>query len=263
MPELAELKLTADYINRYADKKFIGVSKNPSHKGTLPNVPNEFSITAKSRGKELLLTLHSHQHGSKMIRFNMGMTGYFKWIDLNSQHKHAHLTFNSSNGKLSFIDVRRFGSWCSADGWGKGRGPDPTLEWDFFVSNIYLNLHKNIFKKPIGEVLMNQSFFNGIGNYLRAEILFRADISPFKPAIDAIKEKPIILELCKTLPLQAYRLGGGQLKDWKNPFEEEPIGWDDFMKCYGNPKMAKCKDGTGRTLWYNSKWIDTTCKINN
>ena len=35
------------------------------------------------------------------------------------------------------------------------------------------NLEKSVFNKPICEVLLNQKYFNGIGNYLRAEILYR------------------------------------------------------------------------------------------
>lgn len=35
------------------------------------------------------------------------------------------------------------------------------------------NLDDRAFDKPICEALLNQKYFNGIGNYLRAEILFR------------------------------------------------------------------------------------------
>lgn len=35
------------------------------------------------------------------------------------------------------------------------------------------NLDDKAFDKPICEALLNQKFFNGIGNYLRAEILYR------------------------------------------------------------------------------------------
>lgn len=34
---------------------------------------------------------------------------------------------------------------------------------------------------------MEQLFFNGIGNYLRAEILFRAGIDPFLPAREVLQ----------------------------------------------------------------------------
>jgi formamidopyrimidine-DNA glycosylase len=43
----------------------------------------------------------------------------------------------------------------------------------FFRSNVLQNLNASAFSKPICEVLLNQKYFNGIGNYLRAEILHR------------------------------------------------------------------------------------------
>lgn len=39
--------------------------------------------------------------------------------------------------------------------------------------NVLKNLEDRAFDKPICEVLLNQKYFNGIGNYLRAEILYR------------------------------------------------------------------------------------------
>lgn len=78
------------------------------------------------------------------------------------------------------MDVRRFGKWRWGD-WGKDRSPDPVQEFDKFCDNI-----KNAYLKPIkarsfhsttiGEMLLNQKYFNGIGNYLRAEILYEAKI---------------------------------------------------------------------------------------
>lgn len=39
--------------------------------------------------------------------------------------------------------------------------------------NVISHLSDHAFDRPICEVLLNQKYFNGIGNYLRAEILFR------------------------------------------------------------------------------------------
>jgi len=57
MPELAELKLTADYINKASEgKTFKKIKNNPEHKWKplLQQSPN-FKIKAESRGKELIL----------------------------------------------------------------------------------------------------------------------------------------------------------------------------------------------------------------
>jgi hypothetical protein len=47
-------------------------------------------------------------------------------------------------------------------------------------------------------------------------------------------------------------LGGGQLKDWKNPDGEDPASFKEWMKCYGI--MEKTVDGTGRAFWFDPKW---------
>lgn len=43
----------------------------------------------------------------------------------------------------------------------------------FFRENVLSNLSDKAFNRPICEALLNQKYFNGIGNYLRAEILYR------------------------------------------------------------------------------------------
>lgn len=81
---------------------------------------------------------------------------------------------------------------------------------------------------------MDQRFFNGIGNYLRAEILYRLKIPPFEKArtvlealqqcrpspeltlsqkIKAKLQNPDLLELCHLVPKEVVQLGeawGGQ-----------------------------------------------------
>ena len=58
MPELAELKLTADFINKNTkDRIFHSVWKNPVHKGNDIKIGFPFSIEAFSRGKELMLQI--------------------------------------------------------------------------------------------------------------------------------------------------------------------------------------------------------------
>ena len=48
------------------------------------------------------------------------------------------------------------------------------FEYKEFRSNILDSLEDKIFDKPLCEVMHNQKYFNGIGNYLRAEIIFRS-----------------------------------------------------------------------------------------
>lgn len=258
MPELAELKLTADYVNKSAkSEKFVAVKKSKVHKGVDIDLPNwrKFKVKASSRGKELLLTLNDvDSNQSETILMTMGMSGYFQMTNTGNEPKHAHLIFYTDDGvSLSFVDVRRFGKWKQGEIYSKNRGPDPTTQYDAFVDHIMANLDSRIFSKPIYEALMDQRYFNGIGNYLRAEIIYRLEtLNPQFSARDAIRTYPEILELCRDIPMQAYESNGGSIKDWKNPFGEN----NTFkMLCYGNKALMTDKiDNNGRRFWYDPKW---------
>lgn len=261
MPELAEVRLTADYVNKMVNgKKFARVRKNPSHKGKIFEHPELFEISAISRGKEFKLLL-GHKEGVEHLLMTMGMSGYFKLTPFGEEVKHSHLMFDATDGTtLSFVDVRRFGKWGFGD-WNKLRGPDPVQEHSQFISNIMENLNRKDFSKPLHEVLMNQKYFNGIGNYLRAEIVYRLeDVDPFQPAKEAIlgPKGEMLLSLCREVPHQAYLLGGGNLYTWETPQELEihtSLGsWTDWMKCYGNKEMFSEVDNIGRRFWYHPKW---------
>jgi endonuclease VIII-like 1 len=261
MPELAEVKLTAEYVNKVVKgKKFTQVRKNPSHKGKLFDHPEVFEISAVSRGKEFKLLLE-HEGGVESLIMTMGMSGHFKLTQTGQEIRNSHLMFDSTDGTtLSFVDVRRFGKWKFGD-WNPLRGPDPVYEHGEFFSNVMNNLDRRDFSKPLHEVLMNQKYFNGIGNYLRAEIVYRLeDVNPFQPARDAIlsPKGSQLLYLCREIPHKAYLLGGGNLYSWKTPEEIEKDGsagsWDGFMKCYGNREMESEVDNIGRRFWYDPKW---------
>jgi len=261
MPELAEVKLTSDYVNKMTlGKKFFRVRKNPDHKGKLFEHPELFEISSVSRGKEFKLLL-KHEGGTESLIMTMGMSGHFKMTPTGGEIRNSHLMFDSMDGTtLSFVDVRRFGKWKFGD-WNKLRGPDPVFEYDEFLTNIMNNLDRRDFSKPLHEVLMNQKYFNGIGNYLRAEIVYRLeDVNPFQPARDAIlsSKGSQLLQLCKEIPHRAYVLGGGNLYSWETPDSVKPdpsLGsWDDFMKCYGNDGMTTVMDNIGRRFWFDPKW---------
>ena len=255
MPELAELRLTADYINQSTkDLEFTDIVKNPVHKGLDLEAPfDTFKISAASRGKELMLILENSSQ-KKILMMTMGMSGFFKFTTNEEKDKHSHLMFKSNIGILSFVDVRRFGKWKWQEGWSENRGPDPTTEYNSFISNIKDNLDRAAFNHPIHAALMNQKYFNGIGNYLRAEILYRLDVNPFESAREVLNREPRVFKLCKNIPLQAYYLGGGQLKDWENPFDEKPDNMYRFIRCYGKSNMNRIKDKNGRMFWFHPKW---------
>ena len=180
MPEGPEIRLSSLYINHVcSNRRFTGkvtksaVTKNPDVPFTSPS----YTITAEARGKELALVLSCQETNARLrLLFRFGMSGRFRLTLASDLPKHSHLQFYSLEEPqyvLSFVDTRRFGSWHVNEGWGKERGPDPITEHDEFKENILSNLEQPVFRRPICEVLLNQQYFNGIGNYLRAEVLYR------------------------------------------------------------------------------------------
>ena len=264
MPELAEIKIMADYINKVCQEKdFTSISFSESAQSrklgiTQPTDLQIFRISAESRGKELMLTLTQGGSAFMKISFAMGMSGHWREVPPGFEPpKHTHLLFNYIGfGSLCLVDVRRFARWKVVEDWSQNRGPCPVHDFTEFKHNILGNLEKREFNKPIHLVLMNQRYFNGIGNYLRAEILFHADQDPFMEARTALSTNPAIIELCERLPKEAYVLGGGQLKDWENPFEAPAGGFNEWMQCYG--RANHMVDKNGRTLWYHDSQIKTS-----
>ena len=248
MPELAEVKIMSEYINYVSkDKKFKKIRKSPENKNPEIEYGGEFVIKARNRGKELILDINE-----KQLLCNMGMSGNWIFVKTNQEPKHSHLMFDTTDGyTLALVDFRRFSRWKWVEGWSDNRGPCMLTEWDSFVSNLESNSHKKIFDKPIYNLILDQKYFNGMGNYLRAEILYKAKQNPFVPAREAIQNKEM-LKLCKEVVMEAYQLGGGQLSQWTNPYFDDKITFRGWLQCYG--KKEKIVDANGRTFWYDNSF---------
>lgn len=201
-----------------------------------------FTLTSTSRGKELQLKLFpalkkeepvEPDHVTILCR--MGMSGNWHFVASEADlPKHAHMMFyRVGGGILCYEDPRRFGRWELSEDWGSDRSPCPVREYAAFVENIRVNLHKPVFDTNICELLLDQRYFNGIGNYLRAEILFRAGVHPFvkarsvlereladedpssvqvkrvksEGAVDVKHESKSVLRLCNTIPNEVIEHG--------------------------------------------------------
>jgi hypothetical protein len=79
------------------------------------------------------------------------------------------------------------------------------------------------------------------------------DINPFQSAREVINKYPKILDMCRDIPITAYKLNGGQLQDWKNPFDTD---YEEFQNWVFYQKGVSCKDSNNRTFWFDEKWIE-------
>ncbi|KAB0350565.1 hypothetical protein FD754_015422 [Muntiacus muntjak] len=294
MPEGPELHLASQFVNKACRELVFGgcVEKSPVSRN--PEVPFEssaYSISALARGKELRLTL-SPLPGARPPReplalvFRFGMTGSFQLVPSDALPPHAHLRFYTAPPgprlALCFVDIRRFGRWDLGGQWQPGRGPCVLLEYEQFRENVLRNLADKAFDRPICEALLDQRFFNGIGNYLRAEILYRLRIPPFEKArtvletlqqrrpspeltlsqkIRAKQQNPDLLELCHSVPKEVVQLVSPLISAWflcptggmgygSKSWEEDFAAFQAWLQCYSAPGMSSLRDRHGRTIWF-------------
>jgi formamidopyrimidine-DNA glycosylase len=221
-----------------------------------------FTVSSKARGKEMILTVTStgKKKQEKHFIFKFGMSGCFLYFENKEDlHKHAHVIFEAVDGTfLCFVDQRRFGSWEeveSGSDWGSDRGPDPIDEYPAFCKNVAKNIEKKKYwNAPICEVLLLQELFNGIGNYLRAEICHEFGIDPFKKTNKVLAglteetcEDHQFLQLCRDIPLKFFQNSPLNSNYSKTELMQTQI------KVYGRSDSLKRKDSKGRMVWWRSE----------
>merc|ERR1739848_279896 len=214
-----------------------------------------------SERKEAIVTVTRCGHKKKeqqFILFKFGMTGSFRFVSAGDElDKHAHVVFADEEGNsVCFVDSRRFGSWTvvkHAEDWGPDRGPDPIFDFGLFAKNVAAKVRpESNWSKPICEVLLMQEVFNGIGNYLRAEILHELGFqNPFVQTRTVLAdltedncEKHPLLILCRDVPLRFMKspkyAGSGGRTD------------EELFKVYSRSDSLSRKDSNGRTMWWKS-----------
>jgi len=255
MPELPEVRIMSDFINNKSAGKIFNKIWNVE-KGNIPNMfsDDKFKLNSISNGKELILNINSDTN--YRIYVFMGMSGNWNYVPTSNWNntKYIRLKLDDETGNSLILHGGFMGPKYSIKTpfTGIKRGPDPIKNYIEFKDNILNNLQSKDFDKPIFECLLNQKYFNGIGNYLRSTIIYYLDINPFQKAKDVIVKNPNIIEMCRDICLKSYLLNGGQLKDWKNPFDTKS---DEFNDWVYYKKGKSIKDSNNRTFWFNPKWI--------
>ena len=117
------------------------------------------------------------------------------WFQRALNHLNVEFITDYKNISFYFYDQLSFGTLkavSSNDGNEtlllekklKELGPDlldESTTFEVFKTNIKKKVNEN---KPIGNVIVNQKIISGVGNYLRADALWMAKISPFRKVID-------------------------------------------------------------------------------
>lgn len=257
MPEGPEVKTFADQLNqivggkKLVDGKVLGgrFLKDPISLELLklPCLIKEVRV----KGKFIYWMLEG-----EVFFFNtLGMTGGWGL----EKEKHAHLELQLEDGKrLYFIDPRRFGTFkmvCGAEKLQEkldSLGPDmlndpPTL----------IEFEKRITKKlNICQILMDQKIISGVGNYIKAESLYLAGISPWRIGTSLTAEEiKKLYQAIRQVMTESYTAGGTTLATYRDTQGNKGEYWQQ-LKVYGKEKDGEerevIKEGTpdGRTTWW-------------
>lgn len=193
MPEIAEIALTSEILSKYLKNQtmlsFNFISGRYSKKEPLgfsdfvDNLPMKVT-KIDSVGKFMWFELKRKGDVSNWYIWNtFGLTGM--WSLVEPKHCRAIIKFKTRNksdvSTIYFADMRNFGTFKFSTDINALEKKISSLRPDFLKDDKF-NLHKiQQYKIPIVKILMDQKKVgSGLGNYLVAEILYRARISPHK-----------------------------------------------------------------------------------
>lgn len=244
MPELPEVETIRRILEpQLKGRQIVSVSvKNPQiiaypETDIFSKILVGQTITSMSRrGK--FLTIHFESNDS--LTLHLRMTGQLL-VTPNDfpEEKHTHLVAGlSDNMEIRYIDVRRFGRlwYLQADEADTvtGRSKLGIEPFDELLTADYLKSKLGKRKKPIKEMLLDQSIVTGIGNIYSDEILFSACIYPETRCSDMTAEQ--WEQLAKAIPdillwgieankMTAEEYLAGMGKEYRNT---------PFLKAYGH-----------------------------
>ncbi|KIL97260.1 Formamidopyrimidine-DNA glycosylase [Paramagnetospirillum magnetotacticum MS-1] len=254
MPELPEVETVARGLAQVWDgRRFVSVETRRS--GLRVPFPKDFAqrLTGRRvesvgrRAKYLVVRLDD---GLVMLG-HLGMSGRMTIGALRNAPPgpHDHVEWVTDAGiSVTLTDPRRFGLFtlCEAGELAAhpllaGIGPEP-LD-DSFDAKVLAQALKGK-SGPIKTVLLDQRTVAGLGNIYVCESLFRARISPLRPAGSLTKaETGRLVPLIKAVLTEAVAAGGSTLKDHARPDGE--LGYfQHSFQVYGREGEA-CPDCPG------------------
>ena len=110
-----------------------------------------------------------------------------------------------------------------------------------FRLDIFRSLAKKYSNRNITSFLMDQQVISGCGNYIKAEVLYYARISPCRK-IGNLKEKELELlyEGLRIIPRLSYNNQGLTISDYTDEDSNKGF-YTTNLKIYGNKKAKKQK----------------------
>jgi len=261
MPEGVEVKISAELIKPLVIGKTTEIfclygrygKKNPEGFNNLPRKLKVLDVNTK--GKFMYWTFEDDWY----MYCTFGMSG--QWSPTQGKHPAFGIVFSDSS-EVFFNDPRHFGTIKFVHGKENLMAKLRELGWDPLVRSaeeydafVHDRIHTSI--KPIGDLLMDQGVFAGVGNYIRAEALYLAKISPHRrcytlTADDIDRLQQALVDVMK----ESYQHQGATILTYKDAYGAEGK-YSSCFKVYGqknDPLGNKIKKETmpgGRTIHWS------------
>jgi formamidopyrimidine-DNA glycosylase len=238
--------------------------------------PKDFAKRLKGRKVEHLgrraKYLLAQLDDGEVLAMHLGMSGRFviekgketivpgEFVhEAPSGAKHEHVVFTMSNGAvIRYSDARRFGYMTLIDPGGleahplfKGLGAEPLSAE---MTPAYLAARAKGRAQSLKAFLLDQRVIAGLGNIYVCEALYRARLSPFRPAsvLATRTGRPSgaavrLAEAIRAVLNDAIAAGGSSLRDYRQA--DGSLGYFQHTFCvYGREGEPCLRKGCGGTV---------------
>ena len=243
MPELPEVARTALSLHHkikdsHVSEMIIHSGRYSRHGSPIGFELLQSDLPAKVNKVEffgkLIVFTFTGKSGKEWYMWNtLGMSGGWR----TEHSKHGHVELKTTKGSVFFTDPRNFGTIRITDSIEetrrKVRGVGPKHLNDEISNELF---RERLMKKPnstLAEVLMNQSLIGGIGNYIKAEVLYRARLSPNRKVNELSEEDFSNLNrYTKEVVETSFDNRGASIRTYAD-MNGESGEFVDFFKVYG------------------------------
>ena len=251
MPEIIEVLITSQFLNYKIKNKKIkeiilfdeGKIKNKirNFDKLILNLPLKVAEVS-SKGKMLYFVLKDNDNNKYYLISTFGLFG--RWFDSDDDLKHKRLMMKFDKINIYYDDRTNYGNMYFYDDKKEFLKKIESIAPDFLRNDLNLNIfksrieylikNKKMENKKIYEILMNQekgkSLGSGLGNYLTAEILYDAKISPHTKLKDIYSNTNLIKKLMNSIK-----------KIIKHSYVSSTVGYLEYLSTFkkDHRKMIK------------------------
>jgi formamidopyrimidine-DNA glycosylase len=198
-----------------------------------------------------------NETASAWMHVTYGMTG--QWSPKKSKHSAGCLTFVDGSS-IFYNDTRRFGTIKFVFSEEEHQRKLASLGPDMLSENVndekFIERMRKRPNKTIVEVLLDQSIISGVGNYVKAEALYAARLSPHRVVAKITDDELKTLRYnIVDIMTNSYRSGGATIRDYADPEGNEGL-YGSLLKVYGRSldphgnEVIKEETLDGRTTWW-------------